>query len=91
MTYIRFSNGSTTRLIDMNNIPAQETAEEDGFEMVIGEDGVAVTVDSSEIINQRVTDRRTAMIRAINEKINGNKNNVSVNKNIVKDTSKKKK
>jgi hypothetical protein len=51
MTYIKFTNGSTTRLINMNNEVEQKEAELDGFKMVIGKDGIPDHIDSSDLIN----------------------------------------
>ena len=53
MTYIKFSNGSTTRLINMNDEVTQKEAEEDGFLMVIGKDGIPEHIDSSELLDNK--------------------------------------
>ena len=64
-TYVKFSNGSTTMLIDMYDSVRQAEAQENGFYAVIDEeDGVPVTVDSSELVSNN--DKNKAdMLRAI--------------------------
>lgn len=69
MIYIKFSNGSTTRLINMHNEVAQREAEEDGFQMVMGEDGVPETVDSSALTMNKMESERSLLIKKISEKL----------------------
>lgn len=66
MTYVKFTNGSTTRLINMNNEVAQREAEEDGFYMVIGADGVPEHMDSSELLNGNM-DRDARLVALANK------------------------
>lgn len=71
MTYIKFTNGSTTRLINMNNEVAQREAEEDGFRMVIGADGVPEHMDSSDLLNGNMD--RDARLVALANKLSNRK------------------
>lgn len=77
MTYVKFTNGSTTRLINMNNEVAQREAEDDGFYMIIGADGIPEHVESSELVNGR--SNRDARLLALANKL-ANKNNNNINK-----------
>lgn len=77
MTYVKFTNGSTTRLINMNNEVAQREAEDDGFYMIIGVDGIPEHVESSELVNGR--SNRDARLLALANKL-ANKNNNNINK-----------
>lgn len=78
MTYIKFTNGSTTRLINMNNEVTQHEAEDDGFHMIIGEDGIPEHIESSELINN--TSDRDARLVALANKL-ASKNESTKNKN----------
>lgn len=79
MTYVKFSNGSTTRLINMNNEVAQREAVDDGFYMVMGDDGIPAHIESSELINGTRQDRDVRLL-ALASKL-ASKNNSSKNKN----------
>ena len=68
MVYIKFSNGSTTQLINMNNEVAQNEAIDNGFFMLVGEDGVPEVVESDTLIKNKNRDR-AAMLEAITNKL----------------------
>ena len=53
----------------MHNEVAQHEAEEDGFQMVIGEDGVPETVDSSALTMNKMESERSLLIKKISEKL----------------------
>lgn len=65
--YIKFSNGSTTQLVDLYNEERQAEVIEDGFIMVTDEEGMPETVSSSEIITE-VHLERADMLRKIKER-----------------------
>ena len=75
MVYIKFSNGSVTQLVNMNNEVAQNEAIENGFYMVMDDNGVPEVVESETLIANRNEDR-AAMLAAIADKLaNKSKNN----------------
>ncbi len=82
MTYIKFTNGSTTRLLNMNNEVAQREAEDDGFYMVMGEDGIPAHIESSELLNNN-RDRDARLVALANKLASKNNNNIRRN-NLVK-------
>lgn len=77
MTYIKFTNGAVTRLINMDNEEAQKEAELDGFYMLIGADGIPEHIESSELINGNK--ERDARLIALANKLNS-KNQTNINK-----------
>lgn len=75
MVYIKFSNGSVTQLVNMNNEVAQNEAIENGFYMVMDDNGVPEVVESETLLANRNEDR-AAMLAAIADKLaNKSKNN----------------
>lgn len=68
MVYIKFSNGSVTQLVNMNNEVAQNEAIENGFYMVMDNNGVPEVVESETLIANRNEDR-AAMLAAIADKL----------------------
>lgn len=71
MVYIKFSNGATTQLINMNNEVAQSEAVENGFFMIVDENGVPEVVESDTLVKNKDKDRAD-MLEAIADKL-GNK------------------
>lgn len=71
MVYIKFSNGATTQLINMNNEVAQNEAIDNGFFMLVDENGVPEVVESETLVKNKSKDR-AAMLEAIADKL-GNK------------------
>lgn len=65
--YIKFSNGSTTQLIDMYDEARQNEAIENGFLMVPTDEGLPATIDSSDLITTADLSR-AQMLRAISER-----------------------
>lgn len=65
--YIKFSNGSTTQLVDMYNEARQNELIEDGFLMQKDSDGLPATVDSTELITENNLEK-AQMLKAIAEK-----------------------
>lgn len=78
MVYIKFSNGSVTQLINMNNEVAQIEAIENGFYMVMDENGVPEVVESETLVANRNEDR-AAMLAAIADKL-ANKSKINKDK-----------
>lgn len=68
MVYIKFSNGSVTQLVNMNNEVAQNEAVENGFYMLTDENGVPEIVESETLLANRNEDR-AAMLAAIADKL----------------------
>lgn len=68
MVYIKFSNGSVTQLVNMNNEVAQNEAVENGFYMLKDENGVPEIVESETLLANRNEDR-AAMLAAIADKL----------------------
>ena len=68
MVYIKFSNGSVTQLVNMNNEVAQNEAIENGFYMVMDDNGVPEVVESETLLANRNEDR-AAMLAAIVDKL----------------------
>lgn len=68
MVYIKFSNGSVTQLVNMNNEVAQNEAVENGFYMLMDENGVPEIVESETLLANRNEDR-AAMLAAIADKL----------------------
>lgn len=68
MVYIKFSNGSVTQLINMNNEVAQNEAVENGFYMVLDDNGIPEVVESETLIAHKNEDR-AAMLAAIASKL----------------------
>lgn len=68
MVYIKFSNGSVTQLVNMNNEVAQNEAVENGFYMLTDENGVPEIVESETLLVNRNEDR-AAMLAAIADKL----------------------
>ena len=68
MVYIKFSNGSVTQLVNMNNEVAQNEAIENGFYMVMDDNGVPEVVESETLLANRNEDR-AAMLAAIADKL----------------------
>ena len=68
MVYIKFSNGSVTQLVNMNNEVAQNEAIENGFYMVMDDNGVTEVVESETLSANRNEDR-AAMLAAIADKL----------------------
>lgn len=68
MVYIKFSNGSTTMLINMNDEVKQNDAIESGFYMVQDEDGSPAIVESEELLKGK-SKTRAEMIDSINKKL----------------------
>lgn len=68
MVYIKFSNGSVTQLVNMNNEVAQNEAIENGFYMVMDDNGVPEVVESETLLVNRNEDR-AAMLAAIADKL----------------------
>ena len=80
MVYIKFSNGSVTQLVNMNNEVAQNEAIENGFYMVMDDKGVPEIVESETLLANRNEDR-AAMLAAIADKLaNKSKANQSKHK-----------
>lgn len=75
MVYIKFSNGSVTQLVNMNNEVAQNEAIENGFYMVMDDNGVPEVVESETLLTNRNEDR-AAMLAAIADKL-ANKSKVN--------------
>lgn len=78
MVYIKFSNGSVTQLVNMNNEVAQIEAIENGFYMVMDDNGVPEVVESETLIANRNEDR-AAMLAAIADKL-ANKSKINKDK-----------
>lgn len=78
MVYIKFSNGSVTQLINMNNEVAQIEAIENGFYMVMDDNGVPEVVESETLVANRNEDR-AAMLAAIADKL-ANKSKINNDK-----------
>ena len=78
MVYIKFSNGSVTQLVNMNNEVAQIEAIENGFYMVMDENGVPEVVESETLVANRNEDR-AAMLAAIADKL-ANKSKINKDK-----------
>ena len=78
MVYIKFSNGSVTQLINMNNEVAQIEAIENGFYMVMDDNGVPEVVESETLVANRNEDR-AAMLAAIADKL-ANKSKINKDK-----------
>ena len=68
MVYIKFSNGSVNQLVNMNNEVAQNEAIENGFYMVMDDNGVPEVVESETLLANRNEDR-AAMLAAIANKL----------------------
>lgn len=68
MVYIKFSNGSVTQLVNMNNEVAQNEAVENGFYMLTDDNGVPEIVESETLLANRNEDR-AAMLAAIADKL----------------------
>ena len=68
MVYIKFSNGSVTQLVNMNNEVAQNEAVENGFYTLTDENGVPEIVESETLLANRNEDR-AAMLAAIADKL----------------------
>ena len=68
MVYIKFSNGSVTQLVNMNNEVAQNEAVENGFYMLTDENGVPEIVESETLLANGNEDR-AAMLAAIADKL----------------------
>ena len=67
-TYLRFTNGSTTLLINYLDTVRQDKAVEDGFYLVEDEDGSPATGTSDELL-VRDDNNKAAIIRAVQDKI----------------------
>lgn len=78
MVYIKFSNGSVTQLVNMNNEVAQIEAIENGFYMVMDDNGVPEVVESETLVANRNEDR-AAMLAAIADKL-ANKSKINKDK-----------
>ena len=78
MVYIKFSNGSVTQLVNMNNEVAQNEAIENGFYMVMDDNGVPEVVESETLLANRNEDR-AAMLAVIADKL-ANKSKANQNK-----------
>lgn len=78
MVYIKFSNGSVTQLVNMNNEVAQIEAIENGFYMVMDDNGVPEVVESETLVANRNEDR-AAMLAAIADKL-ANKSKINNDK-----------
>lgn len=68
MIYIKFTNGSTTMLINMNDEVKQNDAIESGFYMLKDADGSPAIVDSEDLIKDR-SKSRAELIDSINKKL----------------------
>lgn len=68
MVYIKFSNGSVTQLVNMNNEVAQNDAIENGFYMLMDDNGVPEIVESETLLANRNEDR-AVMLAAIADKL----------------------
>ena len=68
MVYIKFSNGSVTQLVNMNNEVAQNEAIENGFYMVMDDNGIPEVIESETLLTNRNEDR-AAMLAAIADKL----------------------
>lgn len=68
MVYIKFTNGSVTKLIDVNNEIAQNDALENGFYMLIDKNGTPEVVESDDLVKNRNVER-AAMLQKIADKL----------------------
>lgn len=66
--YIKFTNGSTTMLIDVNDEIKQNDAIESGFYMVTDEDGSPAVVTSEELMKGK-SKSQAELINAVQEKL----------------------
>lgn len=69
MIYIKMSTGAVSRLVAIDNESKQYELLDRGFEYVMGNDGLPVTVSSDELACVGDADR-LAMIKAIKAKYN---------------------
>lgn len=74
MVYIKFTNGSTTMLINMNDEVKQNEAIECGFYMVKDPDGSPAIVESEELLKGK-SKSRAEMIDSINKKLSAKSEN----------------
>ena len=75
MVYIKFSNGSVTQLVNMNNEVAQNEAIENGFYMVMDDNGVPEVVGSETLLANREEDRAARVAAIADELANKSKAN----------------
>lgn len=81
MVYIKFSNGSTSMLIDMYNEVKQNEAIENGFHMEIELDGTPIVVESSQLeVSEDVG--RAEMLERIREKLGGRSENMKAKRSL---------
>ena len=80
MVYIKFSNGSVTQLVNMNNEVAQNEAIENGFYMVMDDNGVPEVVESETLLANRNEDRAAMLAAIADKRANKSKNNQSRHK-----------
>lgn len=66
--YIRFTDGATTLLIDMNDQEAQNEAIDNGFYMIYDENNKPSIVESSELLKGKSPTRET-ILEAVQERL----------------------
>lgn len=75
MVYIKFTNGAVTKLINMNNEVAQNDAMENGFYMIVDDNGIPEVVESHELVRDANVERAVMLQRIADKLANKNKDN----------------